>query len=273
YQNLGEIQNNGIEFSINAVVVKKKNIEWRTTGVFSRNVQKTISLGKGINPIQKLTISGPGLVGTGLYTQQIEAGQPLGSFYLPVYKGLSADGAFLFETEAGGVTRDWTKAKRVYVGNAQPDAIIGWSNYFKIWKGLDASFALRGIFGHQIFNVTRLVFSNTAQAPTLNVLQSSLEERDRGVTSTPSDNFSDYYLEDADFIKLDNVSIGYNIPLKEKTKVKNLRVYVNGTNLAMWTKYTGLDPELNFTGSEFGRDQYDVYPRTRSITFGVNASF
>lgn len=273
YQNLGEIRNDGIEFSINAVAIKNKNLEWKTTFVFSRNIQQTISLGNGINPIQKLTISGPGLVGAGLYTQQIEAGQPLGSFYLPVYRGISADGAFLFETEAGGVTRDWTVAKRVYVGNAQPDAIIGWSNYFQIWKGIDASIALRGIFGHQIFNVTRLVFSNTAQAPTLNVLKSSLEERDRGVTSTPSENFSDYYLEDGDFIKLDNLSIGYNIPMKENKKVKNLRIYANGTNLAMWTKYTGLDPELNFSGSEFGRDQYDVYPRTRSLTFGVNASF
>ncbi|PCJ63751.1 MAG: hypothetical protein COA58_15530 [Bacteroidetes bacterium] len=273
YKNLGEIQNNGIELSVNGVIVDRKNLKWNATLVASRNIQKAISLGHGIAPINKLIISGPGLVSEGLYTQRIEAGQPIGSFYLPVYAGVSSDGKFLFETEAGGYTRDWTKAKREYVGTAQPDVILGFSNYFEIWKGFDASFSLRGIFGHKIFNVTRLVFSNPSQAPTLNVLQTALEEEEKGISSTPSESFSDYYLEDGDFIKLDNLSIGYNIPLTKKSKVKNLRFYVNGTNLWMWTKYSGLDPELNFSGSEFGRDQYDVYPRTRSLTAGVNVTF
>ena len=67
------------------------------------------------------------------------------------------------------------------------------------------------------------------------------------------------------------MSVGYNIPVKDK--IKNLRVYLNGNNLLLITGYSGLDPELNYSGFEFGRDQYDVYPRTRSITFGLNASF
>jgi hypothetical protein len=169
------------------------------------------------------------------------------------------------------VTRDISKAQRQFAGSAQPDVIIGWSNYFQIYKGFDASFSLRGIFGHQIYNVTRMVFSNPSDAPNLNVLSTALEGENAKITSDPT--ISTFYLEDGDFIKLDNISVGYNIPFKKESRVNNLRVFLNSTNLWMWTKYSGLDPELNFSGTEFGRDQYDVYPRTQSITIGLNATF
>jgi hypothetical protein len=116
-----------------------------------------------------------------------------------------------------------------------------------------------------------MVFSNPADAPTLNVLESAISGEAASIKSDPT--ISTYYLEDGDFIKLDNISFGYNIPFKPESSIKNLRVFVNSNNLWMWTKYTGLDPELNFSGTEFGRDQYDVYPRTTSLTIGLNASF
>jgi len=274
FLNAGEIQNNGIELTLNGVVIDKKNILWRTSLAASTNKQETITLGDpdlDDNGLRKLFVSGRGLVGNNNYTQIILPGYEIGSFFLPVYAGQSSDGKFLYQTEAGGVTRNVEQAARQFVGSAQPDAIIGWSNYVKFYKNWDASIAVRGIFGHQIFNVTRMVFSNPADAPNLNVLESALEGENATLTSDPA--ISTYYLEDGDFIKLDNLSIGYNLPLGKENKIKNLRLYLNGTNLAMWTKYSGSDPELNFSGTEFGRDQYDVYPRTRSFTFGLNATF
>ena len=274
YENAGEIQNNGFELTLNAVVLDNKNLTWESTVALSSNTQETVTLGNletNQLGIKKLYVSGRGLVGGDNYTQVILPGHEIGSFFLPVYVGLSGDGKFLFETASGGVTRDVTKAQRQFVGSAQPDLIIGWSNYFKLFKGFDASFSLRGIFGHQIFNVTKMVFSNPADAPTLNVLESAISGEAASITSDPT--ISTYYLEDGDFIKLDNISFGYNIPFKPESSIKNLRVFVNSNNLWMWTKYTGLDPELNFSGTEFGRDQYDVYPRTTSLTIGLNASF
>ncbi|MDA8886515.1 SusC/RagA family TonB-linked outer membrane protein [Bacteroidia bacterium] len=269
FENLGEIQNNGIEATINVHAIDRKNLKWKTTITAARNKQETISLGDLASNelgIKKLYVSGRGLVGGDNYTQLIKPGHEIGSFFLPVFVQYSTDGKFLFESETGGVTRDINKAKRQFVGSAQPDVIIGWSNYFEIWKGLDASFSLRGIFGHQIFNVTRMVFSNPGDAPNLNVLEFALDES--ALTSDPT--ISDYYLEDGDFVKLDNISLGYNIATPKNKRIDNLRVYLNSNNLWMWTKYSGLDPEINFSGTEFGRDQYDVYPRTRSITFGIN---
>ena len=274
FQNAGEITNNGIELTLNGVIIEKQTFQWKSSIAASTNKQETVTLGNADlddNGLRKLFVSGRGLVGGNNYTQIILPGYEIGSFFLPVYAGQSSDGKFLYETEAGGFTRDVALAKREFVGSAQPDVIIGWSNYFQFFDNWDASIAMRGIFGHQIFNVTRMIFSNPADAPNLNVLESALEGDNATLTSDPA--ISTYYLEDGDFIKLDNLSVGYNLPFKNDSKVKNLRLYLNGTNLWMWTKYSGLDPELNFSGIEFGRDQYDVYPRTRSITFGVNATF
>nr|HRO73093.1 hypothetical protein [Saprospiraceae bacterium] len=162
-----------------------------------------------------------------------------------------------------------SKAERRIVGSAQPDFQVGWSNYFNINKNLDLSFAFRAIYGYDVLNVTRMIFSNPADLPTLNTLQEGIEEYNRGLTSNPTLN--SYYLEDASFLRLDNVTLGYNIPLSSKY-IKNIRVFASGSNLLLITGYSGIDPEISFGGSEFGRDQYDVYPRTRTISLGVKAN-
>ncbi|MBT6236241.1 MAG: SusC/RagA family TonB-linked outer membrane protein [Bacteroidetes bacterium] len=274
FENAGEIKNTGAELTLSGVIVDNKNFKWKSTLAASTNKQETVTLGNleaNSLGIKKLYVSGRGLVGGDNYTQVILPGYEVGTFFLPVFKGFSGDGKFLFETEAGGVTRDVTKAQRQFVGSAQPDVIVGWSHYFQISKGFDASFSLRGIFGHQIFNVTKMVFSNPADAPNQNVLASAIEGTNANITSDPT--ISTFYLEDGDFVKLDNISFGYNIPFKRESKIRNLRVFLTGNNVWMWTKYSGLDPELNFSGTEFGRDQYDVYPRTQSFSIGINSTF
>ena len=192
-------------------------------------------------------------------------------FFMPEYAGLSDDGKFLFYTEAGGVTRTVELAERRIVGSAQPDFILGWANYFELWEGFDVSFSLRSVIGHDIMNVTRMVFSNPADLPTLNTLGEALTEYDRGLTSSPI--ISSYYLENASFLKLDNFSVGYTLQPKNTDAFNSIRFYLVGSNLFTITGYSGVDPELSYGGLEFGRDQYDVYPKTRSFTFGMNASF
>lgn len=271
--NAGEIKNEGIELTLNYFAINRENLHWKTNLTFSTNRQKTVSLGSAEFPlgeIPALYVSGRGLVGGINYAQVIRPGLAIGTFVMPEYAGLSDDGKFLFYTAAGGVTRDVSKAERRVVGSAQPDFQIGWSNYFNINKNFDLSFAFRGVFGYDVLNVTRMIFSNPADLPTLNTLQSALTEYDRGLTSNPTLN--SYYLENASFLRLDNLTLGYNIPSKMKY-VKNIRVFATGTNLILFTKYTGIDPEISFGGSEFGRDQYDVYPRTRTISLGVQANF
>ncbi len=274
YANAGELQNNGIEATIQSFIINNEKMKWKSVLTFAHNKQKTVTLSSenhDLDEIRTLFVDGRGLVGGENWTQKIVPGYEIGTFFLPEYAGLTSDGKgqFLFYTAAGGVTRDVTKAERRAVGSAQPDFIAGWSNYFEFKNGFDVSFSFRAVVGHQVYNVTRMIFSNPADLPSLNVLEEALDEYDRGLQTSPI--VSSYYLENGSFLKLDNMSVGYNIPVKDK--IKNLRVYLNGNNLLLITGYSGLDPELNYSGFEFGRDQYDVYPRTRSITFGLNASF
>jgi hypothetical protein len=84
--------------------------------------------------------------------------------------------------------------------------------------------------------------------------------------------YSDYYLEKGDFVKLDNLTIGYNFNLNTKY-IRNMRLYATGRNLATFTGYSGIDPELQDTGFETGVDGRGFYPRTKSIAIGLNVGF
>jgi len=268
--NAGVIQNRGVEVTAQYFAVNTSSLKWKTLLTFSSNSQVTKSLGNEqfkLGEIPTLFVSGRGLVGGINNAQVIRPGLAIGTFVMPEYAGLTDDGKFLYTTAAGGVTRDIDKAERKVVGSAQPKFQFGWSNFFTIGKNLDVSIAIRSIIGYKLLNVTRMIFSNPSDLPTLNVLQEGLVEYDRGLNTSPVLN--SYYLEDASFLRVDNLTLGYNFGLNGKY-VKNVRVFATGTNLFLLTGYSGIDPEIAFGGSEFGRDQYDVYPRTRTFTVGVN---
>jgi len=116
-----------------------------------------------------------------------------------------------------------------------------------------------------------LIFANPSTLPSLNALTEALDESARGLNDIPKVN--SYYLEDGSFIKLDNVTLGYNFNIAKYKWLQKLRVYFTGNNLLTITKYKGLDPELSYQGRSFGLDQYNVYPKVRSYTFGLNVTF
>jgi iron complex outermembrane receptor protein len=271
WANVGEFEVNGLEIFVQGYPVRNKNFDWKTSLVFSSYTQNVVSLSNDKFQMEELHegwLSGRGLVGDLNWTQVVKPGMPLGTWYMPEYAGLSTDGKFLFYTASGGVTRDLEKAERRNVGSAQPKFELGWSNYFTIYKNFDASFAFRGVFGYKVFNTTKLIFGNPIWLPDINVLQSALEEKARGLNDNPK--LSSYYLEDGTFVRLDNITIGYNI--KNIKVIKNIRVYFTSNNLLTITGYSGVDPEISTSGLSFGLDQYNVYPKTRTFTLGVNVT-
>jgi len=275
WANVGQIDNKGFEANITGYAIDNKNFKWRTIVNLSTNHQKLVSLSNdqyswSEADKKRLWLSGRGLVGAQNWTQYLFEGEEIGTFYIPKYAGLSSDGKFLFYTAAGGVTRDVNLAQRYVAGYAQPRFTLGWSNFFT-YKNFDISIALRGAFGNKVMNVTRMVFSNPQILPTLNALSEVLDEIDRGLTDSPK--VSDYYLEDASYIKVDNISIAYNFNPKSTKWVKNMRVYLTSNNLYTFTEYTGLDPEQSYVGLEYGLDMYDVYPKTRTVTLGLDIKF
>jgi len=269
--NGGDFTSSGFEANIQYYALSYKDFDWKTQFSFSTFHQKIDRLSSkwtansGLN--KKGWLQGRGLVGDQNWSQYIQEGWELGTFYMPEYAGISSDGKYLFYTATGGVTRDITKAKRKVVGHALPKFEIGWSNNFNIYKDFDLSFSFRAVYGGDVLNVTRLILSNPSQLPTLNALKEALGNAKKGLTSAPIVN--SYFLEDGSFIRLENLSFGYTYN-KFKNKNYKIRFSITGNNLFIITKYKGSDPEMTYSGLEFGIDNFNVYPKTRSIMFGIS---
>ncbi|MFC2089725.1 SusC/RagA family TonB-linked outer membrane protein [Bacteroidota bacterium] len=278
WANAGSMVNQGVELYVDYFVYNSQNFSWKTGVTFARNIQTIKSLSNedegftwSDSDKKRGWLSGRGLVGDQNWTQLLEEGYAIGTFYMPEYAGLSQDGKFLFWTEAGGVTRNVELADRRVVGNALPDFEFGWSNYFTFLKDFDASISIRALYGNDVLNVTRMVFENPTVLPSLNGLTTVLDEVQKGVSDAPKVN--SYYLEDGSFLKIDNLSVGYNVTFNENDWIKNLRISLNANNLYTLTGYTGLDPETSYDGLEYGIDMYNVYPKTRSVSIGLKATF
>jgi iron complex outermembrane receptor protein len=276
WANEGKIQNSGIELDIHAFAVDRKNIDWHTSLTFSKMYMNVISLGDeekyDIDHIWGASVNGPGLVGGETNTQIVEPGKPLGTFYLYKDAGLSPSGEFWFETAAGGVTRTPAEDDKFYMGNALPDFDMGWSNRLNFFKNYELSFTFRAVIGSDIYNGTNTIFGNaTGLLPNGNVLSSALDEEARGLSDNAT--VSSYYIEDGSFLRLDNITLAYNFNTKTIKYLKELKIYVTSNNLWLLTNYTGIDPEMSYDGLFFGVENFNIYPKTRTFTFGINATF
>ncbi len=129
---------------------------------------------------------------------------------------------------------------------------------------------MRGAFDYQILNFQRMFYEN----PTIeyNKLRGAYDKID-GLTLASPQSYVSYYIEDGDFWKIDDVTIGYNFNASEIKAFRKARVYVSGSNLATITGYKGIDPEVTRLGLAPGNDDRDKYPTTRTYTLGVNLTF
>lgn len=280
YINGGHLENKGVEVTLNGRIVDNNNFSWTSTLVYSSNKQTVKSLGNGYYDYDFIDvgyISGPGLVGVA--TQRMDEGYELGTFYGFEYAGVS-NGQWLIRGNDGELhylsdVAQSEEHKKV-IGNALPDFEMGWSNYFK-YKNWDLSMAFRAVVGHEIYNATNMVFGNPDYLGTRNVNPEAviLNGNVQGAYSALS-----YYIEDGSFLRLDNINLGYNFTNPKIMKgISKLRLYASMNNVLTLTNYGGIDPEINFSGGNgsneiyFGNDQYNIYPKTRTITFGLNVAF
>ncbi len=275
FANSGSIENKGIELFFQAFVVDKSDFSWKTSLTASHNKSKFTDLGQYSSDTEGIRhegfISGRGMVGEEYYVTGIAVGQEVGAFYLPKYVTM-LDGSFIYESKSGGYTSVLAEAKREFVGSANADVELGWSNTFTFFKNWSADFAFRSMIGNQVYNATKMFFDFPGNMPSLNGLPEAIEWYDQGRSKTGA-TIADIYLEDASFLRLDYISVGYTVSTAKFDWLSSLKVYVVANNLFTITGYSGIDPETYMDGLAFGIDQYNVYPKTRTITFGINASF
>ena len=279
--NAGEMNSYGVELAISGVPVKTKDWTWVTTPTIAWNrcyISKLSDPSKGFNYTQTTSggIGGEnGLMNTN--TQILVEGQSIGEFYGYKFEGMKSDGSWVYSTPAGGYTSSPVEGHRQALGNAQPVVTFGWNNTVR-WRNFDMALFFRGVIGNKILNVTRLAYGPQGSMSS-NVFMYDIENhyiqdgKDRGVIYTNKTDFSNYYLEDGSYVKLDNITLGYNFKPKSNKFVENMRIYATGQNLLTLTKYSGQDPEVNTTNVwSAGIDYCDFYPVVANFLLGVNIS-
>ena len=268
--NVGKIKNTGIELSINAQVVKSTNFRWTTSPNIAHNKNTVETLSDDfytISSIQTAQLGGKGQSGN--FSQIIKPGYALGTFNLWNYAGKNAAGVSTYNNAKGETiaTQPLTTDAKI-AGNAQPKLIYGWNNSFN-YKKWDLNFLVRGVLGNKILNGTKASLNNPSDAKLQNIPRFTLGESFADINAYL---ISDRFLENGSYLRLDNATIGYTI--KPKTKaIKAIRLALTANNLFVITKYSGLDPEINIGGLTPGIDNNNYYPKTRTFSFGLNASF
>jgi TonB-dependent starch-binding outer membrane protein SusC len=282
-QNVGKIDNKGIEFSLDGKVLDRPSNNWTAGIVFAKNNNKVVDLGP-FSFLSEGTVSGQGQ--SGQNAQRIIPGQPLGTFFGPQFVGVNPTGQQLFNhytvtrdslgRETSRVLNGTTTAPQgddfVILGNGNPKYTLGFRGSGSIGK-FDLSFLVNRQAGQKVFNNTALVYSTKGNALTdKNFLLTALNDP-TGINEAAI--YSSRWIEDGSFTRLQNVTIGYTFDLPRFTgTARSSRVYLSGDNLLLITGYSGYDPEV-FTDAGLGTRGIDYlhYPRPRTITGGLRVSF
>ncbi|MFX1704788.1 TonB-dependent receptor [Chitinophaga sp. CC14] len=275
--NVGKMENKGIEVMLNFIPVKAKDFTWNTSVNFSTNSNKLISLS---NELYQTTTpyftTGAAGVPIQTFTNIVTIGKGIGDFY--GYKVIDIDdnGKWIYEGRDGKPVNydNFAHAfedKKV-IGNGLPKYYAGWNNNFS-YKHFDLSITMRGAFGYQIINSQRMYMENPS-IQNYNILKSAYDPVfGKKVLNVNALEFNSYYVENGDFWKIDNITLGYTFPQIKNKYLKGARFYVSSLNTFVITKYKGLDPEVNRLGLNPGMDDRDKYPSVRSFTAGVNLNF
>ena len=199
----------------------------------------------------------------GVNTQKIVEGESVGTFYGYKVKEINPNGTLTYETDAEG------NPILQKIGRAQPVMTYGWNNTIR-WKNLDLTLFFRGVVGNDVLNVKRWAYGPQSSQG-LNVFMKDVVGLANGTAVYRQGVFSDYYLEDGSYFKLDNVTLGYTFNFKDNKYVQSLRLHATAENVFVLTKYSGIDPEVN-TSSVWdpGIDGAGFYPSTCNVMFGIN---
>ncbi len=297
--NAGNMVNKGIDIGITSFNMTTKDFDWKTNFVFSKYKNTLNSLNSETSTILEFVEYGNAV----LLTRTIP-GRSVGGFYGFVTDGLfrsmdelnnsanhglgiSPTGTWLGDVRYKDINQDGIIDDQdlTYIGNPNPKFTFGLTNTFR-YKNFDLSVFLQGSYGNDILNYTK---RTTEQLN--NVYNNQLNTvNDRFAEANPSGNLprynqwhnnnfrvSDRFVEDGSYLRIQNITLGYNLPQLwiAKAKISNARIFVTGQNLHTFTNYTGYDPELgafNSSATFFNIDNGN-YPNPRTFTFGANITF
>jgi len=297
--NVGKMQNKGIEIGLNFIPITTSNFEWNSSVTFSTNSNKLLSLSNALYTSSTNYIeignTGPPVQ---TFTHLLRVGGSVGDFYGFKVIGIGNDpsdkanyGQWIYEGSDGKPEKysDFTHSfgdKRV-IGNGLPKYYLGWTNSFR-YKNWDFSITQRGAFKFQIANMARMMYENPTYTQ-YNLLKSAFNKVFGKTLLQSPQEFNSYYIENGDYWKIDNITLGYTIYNTGNKYIKSIKIYGSVLNAFVITGYKGIDPEVSLrngtvsaqqginviptSGLDPGIDQRDTYPTTRTFTLGINVSF
>lgn len=286
--NVGSVENKGFEVFLSGVVLHKKDFKWSSTFNFSRIKNKVVDLGR----IEQIVTGNVQAVGN---TVIIKKGEPLASYY-----GYIVEGIFQSEEEVKTSALPTSKpgypkikdlnndgkittADQTVIGTPFPNFTYGLQNSIT-YKNIRLDIFFQGQEGSDLLsiNVIEGMYPTNFRRNTLTELALNRWTPTNTDTKWASavnptawggGKVNSMVLQDASYLRLKNIQLGYQVPLKNTTKVKSLRFFGTAQNLYTWTQYLGFDPEANSFGNSNIRLDYSSYPMSKMYTFGLNAGF
>lgn len=297
--NLGQINNRGFEITLNTKNITNNNFSWTTDFNLSSNKNKVVKLVKDIDLFDNAAPSY--MSGTISNTSILRVGEEVGLFWGYEYKGVYQGGALPEGTLTlpGGVAGDplfadtdgntkLEAADKTIIGNPNADYTFGITNNFS-YKNFDLNIFFQGSQGGDLFNMTNVQLFNGDSNTTQDFFNSAWTPTNTD-TNTPrvgnnsNREISSRFVEDGSYVRLKNIAIGYNFPstVIETLGINNLRLTVSAQNLLTFTKYSGLDPEVNYFGGSGDNSRssntvqgfdFGNYPTVRSVNISLNLTF
>ncbi len=285
-------RNEGVELALGYEVLNTANFSYSPRIIVS-TVKTTLDSVDADNPVYEFfpgqgsvqfqDATSPGAPGqNNAPTQIIRAGEEIGQIYTYVYSGVGDDGDYVFQDLNGDGTIDFSSGEspdKMVVGNGLPDWTLGFANEFR-FGNWNANLFFRGAFGHSLANMPRNFYENTAPTRgTDNIVMTDLFNPELRPQEL---RFNSLYVEKADFVTLDNASIGYTFPMSAGSRLNSVRVALSGQRLFYITNYTGVDPEVRYADNRNplepnvlapGIDRRNNYFRTRSFNLALNVGF
>lgn len=274
YVNVGTMENQGFEFDITFNAVQTRDFTYTMNFIGSTQSNKFVDfsnsefVGNDYYDVAYTEIPYPNIP-----LQRIEKGRSIGGFYMFKYAGISTDGEWLIYDKDGDIIKgiQGSEADRRYVGNGLPKFTLSTGHNFR-YKNFDLSLFFRGAFGFHLFNIHDFYYGT--RNFTGNVLRKAYTKNEL-ISADQNPIVSDYFLERGDYFKLDQITLGYTLPLPKVRFMDSFRVYGTVRNVFTITKYSGMDPS-NFNingltpGAHSGRG---YYPTTRQFIVGVQLDF
>ena len=275
--NVGEMSNNGLEIMVNAIPVQSKDFKWETTITFSTNSNKLKSLSNDLYQTSSDYFM-TGWIEEPIKTEShiVRIGHKVGDIYGFKVVDVDESGKWIYLDKDGNRVNydDFTHSfeDKQILGNGVPKWYLGFNNQFR-YKNFDLAINMRGAFGFQIMNGMRMFYENRSRQD-WNRLRSAYDKVfGKAVLNTLcSEEFNSYYVENGDYWKIDNITLGYSFSKINKW-IKALRLYASVNNAITITGYKGIDPEVSTSGLAPSYDNRDSYPHTRAFTFGMNVTF